>query len=267
MKRKYSLILVIAISCITLGCGNSARNKLKDCLKISGGRFEGVSKSGNVYGDAIIQVSEDGTSCQVEYSLLGSTAIEDGKITNLELEEDTSNNTYKIIGDWEVNGSSQGARFYFEVFGKELPNTVFCKVGGTNVSWSHYSNLTLPKDKFLKIKKILSINSNESIVLKEEKKSMTPQKEVKEIQPSKSEVNKLVAKYKNFEYIENSFFTFIDDKGTEYTFTDIPETYNLISEDGPNKLFINKIFKIDWITVSGEYDYPINKITNIELIK
>ena len=267
MKGKHSLLMLIVILYITIGCGNSARTKLEECLKISGGRFEGVSKSGYVYGDALIQLTDDGTNCQVEYSLLGRTAIEEGKLTNLELEEDTSNNTYRITGDWEVNGSSQGARFYFEVFGDKKPNTIFCKVGGANLNWSHYSNLTLQKDKFLKIKKILSINSNETIVLKEEKKSIIPQKKLKEIPPLKIEVKKLVANYKNYEYIENSFFTFIDDKGTKYTFTDIPETYNLIGEDGPNKLFINKNFKIDWITVSGEYEYPINKITNIELIK
>ena len=255
------------VFCIISGCGNSERNKLEECLKISGGRFEGVSRSGYVYGDALIQVSEDGTSCQVEYSILGSTAIEDGKITNIKLTEETSTNTYGISGDWEVNGSSQGARFYFKIIGDKKPNTIFCKVGGPNLNWSHYSNLTLPKDKFIKIKKILSINSNEPAVLKEDKKSITPQNRLKEVAPLKKEVKKLVARYKNFEYIENSFYTFIDDNGTQYVFTDVPDTYNLIGDIGPNKLFINKKFKIDWITESGGYDYPVNLITNIELIK
>ncbi len=79
--------------------------------------------------------------------------------------------------------------------------------------------------------------------------------------------NTINAKFVNYEYIENDSYTFIDDNGKEYYFTDIPETYNLIGDNGPNKLYVNKKFNIHWITVEGEYDYPVNKITKIELIK
>ena len=87
------------------------------------------------------------------------------------------------------------------------------------------------------------------------------------LQSNIEKANILVAEFVNYEWLENDNYTFKDENGKEYYFTDIPETYNFIGDNGPNKLHVNKKFKIYWITVEGEYDYPINKITKIELIK
>lgn len=272
-KSKIKEIVLLNLLLIIVGCRSSAEIKLEECLKVSGFLFEGTHRSGYVYGEAFIELEKDGSFCGVNYSALGHNAVEYGKLTNFELKENHLNNTYEIIADWDSDGSSNDAKFSFEIIDNERPNTIRCQITGAGLtddgrpSWVHFSNLTLSPEKFLKIKKILSIDGKDSIVSTKNMESITDKNETKEITPSKSNDKMLVAKYKSFEYVENSFYTFIDDKGQEYTFTDIPETYNLIGESGPNELYVNKKFKIQWITVSGEYDYPINKITKIEMLK
>jgi hypothetical protein len=266
-------ILLFNVFLLIEACGNSAETKLEECLKITGVNFKGTHRSGNAYGEAFIELEKDGSFCRVDYSALGYNAVEDGKLSNFELKENHSNNTYEIIADWNADGSSNGAKFYFEIIDDEKPNTIRCQITGAGLtddgrpSWVHFSNLTLSPEKFLQIKKILSIDSKDSVVSTNNVELNTDISKTKDITPPKSNEKKLVAKYKSFEYIENSFYTFIDDKGQEYIFTDIPETYNLIGDNGPNKLYVNKKFEIYWITVSGEYDYLINKITKIELLK
>jgi hypothetical protein len=275
MKKKsiITIIILFNLLLIVVGCKSSAETKLEECLKVSGFLFKGTHRSGYVYGEALIELEKDGSFCRVDYSALGYDAVEDGKLTNFELKENHSNNTYEIIADWDTDGSSNGAKFSFEIIDDEKPNTIRCQITGAGQtddgrpSWVHFSNLTLSPEKFLKIKKILSIDGKDSIVSTKDVKLNSDNNETKEITPSKSTEKELFAKYKSFEYIENSIYTFIDDNGKEYYFTDIPETYNLIGDSGPNELYVNKKFKIHWISVSGEYDYPINKITKIELIK
>jgi|688.fasta_scaffold00566_47 hypothetical protein len=285
MKKKSIItkFILFNLLLIVVGCQRSAETKLEECsaetkleecLKVSGFLFEGTHRSGYVYGEAFIELEKDGSFCGVNYSALGHNAVEYGKLTNFELKENHSNNTYEIIADWDTDGgSSNDAKFSFEIIDNERPNTIRCQITGAGLtddgrpSWVHFSNLTLSPEKFLKIKKILSIDGKDSIVSTKNMESITDKTETKEITPSKSNDKMLVAKYKSFEYVENSFYTFIDDNGQQYVFTDIPETYNLIGESGPNELYVNKKFKIHWITVEGEYDYPINKITKIELIK
>lgn len=275
MKKKSIItkIILFNLLLIIVGCQSSAETKLEECLKVSGFLFNGTHRSGYAYGEALIELEKDGSFCRVDYSALGYDAVEDGKLTNFELKENHSNNTYEIIADWDTDGSSNGAKFSFEIIDDERPNTIRCQITGAGLtddgrpSWVHFSNLTLSPEKFLKIKKILSIDDKDSIVSTKDVELNSDNIKTKEIITSKSNEKKLFAQYKNYEWIENDSYTFTDDNGKEYYFTDIPETYNLIGDNGPNKLYVNKKFKIYWITVEGEYDYPINKITKIELIK
>lgn len=272
MKSTFTKIILFNLLLIVVGCQSSAESKLEECLKVSGFLFKGTHRSGYAYGEALIELEKDGSFCRVDYSALGYDAVEDGKLTNFELKENHSNNTYEIIADWDTEGSSNAAKFSFEIIDNERPNTIRCQITGAGLtddgrpSWVHFSNLTLSPEKFLKIKKILSIDDKDSIVSTKDVELNSDNNKTKEIITSKSNEKELFAQYKNYEYIENDSYTFTDDNGKEYYFTDIPETYNLIGDNGPNKLYVNKKFKIHWITVEGEYDYPINKITKIELI-
>lgn len=241
---------------------NSAKDNLTECLKITGTEFKGTSESGSVTGDAFIQVAENGNSCSVEYSLLNSSAFENGKLTNLELKEKKSNNTYKIIGDWEVEGgSSYGAKFIFEVFDDVSPNTILCQVSGGN--WAHYSNLELSDENFIKVKKILSIDKsnitkytgdNWEDYLKSDKPI------------NYSNTNVMIGKFINYEYIENDEFTFKDEKGKEFYFYDIPEKSIIWGKNGVDTTLYNKKFKITWVPEVIENDYTVNKILSLELI-
>ena len=70
-----------------------------------------------------------------------------------------------------------------------------------------------------------------------------------------------------YEWIENDLFTFRDEEGNEIYFTDVPQNCVLFNENGVNKNYYNKKFKIKWVVDNQSYDYPINKITQIEFIK
>ena len=178
MKRKYSLLMLIVISCFTIGCGNSARTKLEQCLKITGNRFlGGTHRSGGAYGEANFLFDKNGESVYVAYSALSYSENEDAKLENMQLKEGGPDNTYIIVADYVVDGGSgQGARFRFCSFEDVKPNTILIQVTGANDSWAHYDNITYSKEDFLRIKKILSIKgdfsptptpSSDNIVVKE----------------------------------------------------------------------------------------------------
>lgn len=283
MKKKSIItkIVLFNLILIIIGCKSSSETKLEECLSVTGVLFKGTHRSGYAYGEALIKLEKDGSFCRVDYSALGYNAVEDGKLTNFELKQKSSNNTYEIIADWNADGSSNGAKFSFEIIDDEKPNTIRCQITGAGFtddgrpSWVHFSNLTLSDEKFQKIKTILSMNnkSMDNVIDKKKVETKNSQPKVsksrkqKEVKSSKNETNKIIAKFINYEWIENDNYVFVDENGKEYYFTDVPDKYNLIGEEGPNKLYVNKKFNIEWTTVNGEYEYPINKIIKIELIK
>jgi hypothetical protein len=150
------------ITFLTMGCGNSAKNKLEQCLKITNNLIEGTHRSGGAYGEAKFLFDKNNCkSVYVTYTALSYYGNEDAKINNMELQEGGPDNTYKIVGDYVVDGGSgQGARFLFLNFEDEKPNTILIQVSGANNSWAHYANITLSKENFLRIKKILSIKGD-----------------------------------------------------------------------------------------------------------
>jgi hypothetical protein len=81
-----------------------------------------------------------------------------------------------------------------------------------------------------------------------------------------SKTNTMIGIFINYEWIENDMFTFKDEKGNEVYFTDVPENCIIYNKNGVNKNYYNKKFKIKWVVDNQSYEYPINKITQIELI-
>jgi hypothetical protein len=163
----FQKVLIIAfisliVFSIFLKGENNARKKLKDCLAITGYSFTGNCQMGSIIGDATITIDKEGNSASVTYSALGSQATESGKLANLILEEGGPDNTYKIVGDWKVEGNaSQGARFYFSVFA-DKPKTVICQI--SNSQFAYYDNKELITEDFLKIKELLkSSGSNNEL--------------------------------------------------------------------------------------------------------
>lgn len=143
----------------------SPEKTLKECLKITGYNFKGSCKIGDVYGDASITIDKDGKFCSVTYSALGMTATESGMLRNLKLNKKGGfkNNTFEIVGDWEVEGTeAQGAKFYFGIDSKGRPNTVICQIA--NNKFAHYDYLTLTDGNFLKIKEILFYSTDTSSI-------------------------------------------------------------------------------------------------------
>ena len=82
-----------------------------------------------------------------------------------------------------------------------------------------------------------------------------------------SSSNSMVGVFIKYEWIENDLFTFRDEEGNKIYFTDVPQNCVLFNENGVNENYYNKKFKIKWVVDNQSYDYPINKITQIELIK
>jgi hypothetical protein len=78
--------------------------------------------------------------------------------------------------------------------------------------------------------------------------------------------NIMIGTFIKYEWIENDMFTFKDEKGNKTYFTDIPDNCILDNRIGIKKYY-NKKFKIEWIVDELSYEYPINKIIKIELIK
>jgi hypothetical protein len=160
--KKYSFLLLIIISIFTVGCGDSARTKLEECLKITGDKFKGgTHRSGEAYGEAYIEIAENGKSGYASFNALDYSGEEDAEISNIELKEGGPDNTYKIVGDWIVDGAKeQCARFCFCCFEDEIPNTILIQITGAKNSWAHYKNITLSKEKYLQIKKILTYDKS-----------------------------------------------------------------------------------------------------------
>ena len=77
----------------------------------------------------------------------------------------------------------------------------------------------------------------------------------------------MVGVFIKYEWIDNDLFTFRDEKGNKIYFTDVPQNCVLYNENGVNENNYNKKFKIKWVVDNQSYDYPINKITQIEFIK
>ena len=176
-KASILKILLFNVFLLIEGCGNSAETKLEECLKITGVGFEGTHRSGLVYGDANFEFEENGKSVFVEYSALSYSEKENAKLENLELKEDGPNNTYRIVGDYVVDGGwGQNAKFQFSNFEDKTPNTILVQVTGAGYtddgkpSWVHFSNLTLTNDKFQEIKKILTFNKSDVSKVNEIKK-------------------------------------------------------------------------------------------------
>jgi len=82
-----------------------------------------------------------------------------------------------------------------------------------------------------------------------------------------SSSNSMVGVFIKYEWIENDLFTFRDEEGNDIYFTDVPQNCVLFNENGVNKNYYNKKFKIKWVVDNQSYEYSINKITQIELIK
>lgn len=176
-KIRIIKFVVFNMLLVVVGCNSYAETKLEECLKITGVVFEGTHQSGAVYGDANFEFEENGKSVYVSYSALSYSENENAKLENLELKEDGHNNTYRIVGDYVVDGGwGQNAKFQFSNFEDEKPNTILVQVSGANrddtgkPNWFHFSNLTLSKDNFLKIKKILTYNKSDVSKVNEIKK-------------------------------------------------------------------------------------------------
>ncbi len=82
-----------------------------------------------------------------------------------------------------------------------------------------------------------------------------------------SSSNSMVGVFIKYEWIENDLFTFRDEEGNKKYFTDVPQNCVLYNENGVNENNYNKKFKIKWVVDNQSYEYSINKITQIELIK
>lgn len=82
-----------------------------------------------------------------------------------------------------------------------------------------------------------------------------------------SKINIMTATYIKHEWIENDMFTFKDKNGKEIYFNDVPQNCILYDKNGINKKYYNMKFKIKWEVDKHSYEYPINRITQIELIK
>lgn len=269
MKKIIGIIFVITIALLaSFLFKSSAKDKLIECLKISGLEFKGTSQSGDVIGDAFIHLDENGNSCSVEYSILNNTAFEDGKLTNLELKEKKSNGTYLIIGDWEVVGSSLGAKFIFEVFDDEEPNTILCQISGGN--WAHYSNLKLSNESFLKIKRILALDKNNlnkkdnwEDYLKNGKTETNLKKE-----KSNLKVKSMIGIFVNHEYIDefqDLGYRFQDLEGKEVLFYSAPD--NCFLNSGDLEIYKNKKFKLSYIPIEIEANIFVNEITEIDKLE
>jgi hypothetical protein len=82
----------------------------------------------------------------------------------------------------------------------------------------------------------------------------------------------LKLKFVGYEESDLPYYLFKDSRGTKYSFSVIPNKYDLVNEDGQvNQKYKNKIFEIKWVSVEpktkGEYDYPYNEIKTIELAR
>lgn len=156
------IYLFIFISFVS--CKNEAQDKLAECLEITGQRFlGGTHRSGGAYGECFFVFDKNGKSVYVSSSVLGYSDRQEAKLENMELQKGGPDNTYKIVADYVVDGASAaGIRFYFCSFEEEKPNTILIQVSAPDGSWSKYNNITLPNEKFLLIKQILSINNEVS---------------------------------------------------------------------------------------------------------
>ena len=157
MKRICFLFITIIFTYSIVSCSNAATSKLSECLKITGQTFlGGTHRSGGFYGESNFVFDKSGESVYVSYSALDYYEKEEVELENMELKEGGPDNTYRIVGDYVVDGgSAQGAKFEFCNFEDEKPNTILIQVTGANDSWAHYDNITLSKENFDQIKKIL----------------------------------------------------------------------------------------------------------------
>ena len=99
------------------------------------------------------------------------------------------------------------------------------------------------------------------------KSSINPKQETPLNSEIDSKSNNMIGIFIDYEWIENNMFTFKDEKGNKIYFTGVPENCVLFNENGVNKNYYNKKFKIKWVVDEQSYEYPINNITQIELIK
>jgi hypothetical protein len=278
---KIIIKILTNLSCFLLfilfsSCKNEAEGKLEQCLKIAGHRFlGGTHRTGGAYGEANFVFEENGKIVHVAYKALSYSADENAKLENMELKEGGPLNTYRIVGDYVVDGGwGQGAKFVFCNFEDEKPNTILIQVTGANDSWAHYDNITLSKEKFLKIKEILSIN--EIFYEKENNSNKKLETKVKTDGPTTdTNVNSNNEKtdyliFKNYEEGDLIHYIFEGAQGKVYDFSAIPNKYKLVDDNYVvNPKYYNKKFKIKWKAVpdsGGESGYPYNEIISIELI-
>jgi len=286
----FAFISLLVFSVFLKG-ENNARKKLKDCLAITGYSFTGNCQMGSIIGDATITIDKEGNSASVTYSALGSQATESGKLANLILEEGGPDNTYKIVGDWKVEGNaSQGARFYFSVFA-DKPNTVICQI--SNSQFAYYDNKELITEDFLKIKELLkssgSNNESNKTTIDTSKKSDISKKNSSSKAADPAGISNpieddilledlywikdekvIIAKYKGYEEGDLFHLIFQTINGDEYDFSEFPTACPYIDENNQIKSeYIDQLFKINWQSLepkrNGEFDYPYNRITSIEL--
>ena len=162
-SKTTRLVVSIFIGLIIVGSmgdqeKSGAQVRLDEVLEITGNNFSGSCKVGGASGDATISFNEGKVT--VNYSAMGYSATESGFLENLELTDDGENNTYRIKGDWNNQDAGNG-NFRLEVFGADLPNTIYIEIKGKGSSgWKYYDSKKLSDEDFNKFIAVLKKDVN-----------------------------------------------------------------------------------------------------------
>jgi hypothetical protein len=218
-------------------------------------------ESGNineVKGDSIIVIETTGISESCFYLPKGklykirvnNTEFNESNIASDKIYFKMTANSYKNSNESRVNVYLDNGKFPEEI-----------SVYKNDIRFENIIEVRYMRNRFedFKTNTILTRYISESLLNPKQDTPMNSERE--------SKSNNIIGIFIKYEWIENDMFTFIDEKGNEIYFTDVPENCVLFNENGVNKNYYNKKFKIKWVVDNQSYEYPINKITQIELIK
>ena len=150
----FGKCVVAMVTSLCMGCSAPPDPRFERVLAITGHEFDGYCNVGDARGWAIISIK--GTRATVEYGVpdvSNETVTEVGELKDFRITNDGADGTICFRADWDNEDAGDGK--FRLVLIDEVPNTIFCEIGGD--SWVYFEKHKLTDDEFRQVVEIMAV--------------------------------------------------------------------------------------------------------------